>query len=183
MFLVLSNIVNDASKYNYINKIEELKSYYSVMPYTIEVKFNDSDTSEVINLKETWYHELKDFDNIESFKTSAGVFCDFTYSVQIENYDISKNSELKNAKAIVDACLEILSYDGMKKFSIYNSDKKYEDYLHGVKYGFNEDTTYGLTNDSSIVLKASYKDAYANYLHLLRLYLETINKFNEGGAR
>ena len=180
MFLILSNIINDESQYSYIKKMKDLKSYYSLMPYTIEVKFNDGN-SEIINLKETWYHELKDFDNIESFKISAGIFCDFTYSVQIKNYDISKNQALMNAKAVVDAYEEILSYDGMKKFEIYNSNKDYKDYLRGAKYGFDEITKYTTNNDVSIELKDSYNDAYAYYLYLLGLYLDTIKDFDKGG--
>lgn len=160
-------------------KEEDFKNY-KLIPYTLKVEFKDGGM-EAVDIKDSNYFEMKNFDNIQNYNISAGVYTDLTYSVQITNYDISKNAFLLSLKTKVDACYEILSYEGMKKFSYYNPNKKYQDYLDGVINGFKIGLSYTMYGQDEITFNIgdSFKNLYKSYLDELESYIKTLEDFNK----
>jgi hypothetical protein len=64
-----------------------------MVPYTVKFVFDD-DTIETVDLKETKFHQIKDFKNLNDIIVSAGVYLEMTYTVQITKYDVSRKGSL-----------------------------------------------------------------------------------------
>lgn len=178
MFDIVEKI-NPNSKYRTIKKPIFEKSF-GLMPYTITVKLKNK-PEEVIDLSLTTNYELKDFDNIELYQMSAGLYSDFTYSIQIKNYDLSKRVDLIELKQIVDAYNDILSQEAMQKYKIENKLTEYSTLLDAVYNGSEQELNYNY-NGKNVIIQKKYQVVYKEYLDALDIYIQTLKDLEKEGA-
>lgn len=164
-----------------VRNINTLQHDFLIVPYTVKFIFDDN-TVETIDLTETKYHQLKDFVDIKDIAVSAGVYLELTYTVQIVKYDVSRKGSLMQLEKKLDACLEILSKDGMRMFAARNPEKNYLDMAYQVMNGFSTGNIYmGSNGEVAFDQGDSYKRLYSQYLTQLQSYISSLEEYEKGG--
>ena len=82
----------------------------------------------------------------------------------------------------LDACLEILSKDGMRMFAARNPEKNYLDMAYQVMNGFSTGNIYmGSNGEVAFDQGDSYKRLYSQYLTQLQSYVSSLEEYEKGG--
>ena len=166
--------LNPASEYCKTRKgIFNNPNNFELLPFKISAKFNDSQEVKIIDLFETAYYQLKDFNTIKEYGISAGLYADFTYSVQIKNYDISRNPELREQKDLLDMYNEILSKDTAQKYRDLNKLNEYIELLNAIYHGISTDVKYKYGNEEFSITQ-TYDSVYGTYIEKLSDHIENL---------
>lgn len=150
--------LSNHSYYKFIdmyNSIEQSSANFRAIfkPYECSVTIGN----QLIDVTDSQSYRTYNIGKTDLIKTRVGVYCDLFYQEQNIEYDISKNSSLKNKKALVD------SYD----------EKMQSDYLIQRCIKDSQRTAY------IAEMKTIYEDydqAYNDYVQALEKYLKKLEE-------
>lgn len=139
---------NFSSNYARALSANLIKNYY---PYSCRLTINDS-LIDLSNIK-YWDSSREGVEVLTNYSTTIGVWTDLTYTIQITNYDLSKDADLIERKNILDAYIDILSYDRAKDYALMRKLTYEDQYYHDLfleMYQEKEKQKEKILNDNSL---------------------------------